>query len=68
MIVNTCSCGLTYTLAEFRALRLCGVWGYRTPTERWVHEARDCVCGSSRVIDVTELGIEPAAEPVEVCE
>ena len=55
--VHTCSCGETYTLAEWRSLPLCGVQSlYPEPGEAPALELRDCPCGSTRGLEIDEHG------------
>src|SRR3990167_3612793 len=56
--VVTCGCGRQYTLAQFRALPLGGVVGYRVGGDAWELESRHCSCGSTQSVDVTALGVE----------
>lgn len=48
---KTCACGRTYTAAEWAELRLVGV----QVVPDWCSlELRDCECGSTLAVEVTE--------------
>jgi len=51
-IVQKCSCGIEYTLSQFRKLRYVGTNapGEEDGIEPYYLETRMCVCGSSRGI------------------
>jgi hypothetical protein len=50
-IVNTCSCGIKYTLSEFSQLHLVGRSEYNGDDGPIILEQRNCTCGSTRAIE-----------------
>jgi len=56
--IHKCSCGRKYTAIEWAMLRLLGTECYE-----WgeIHELRKCVCGSTRVVLISEGECEEEA-------
>ncbi len=64
--VNTCGCGVSYNLDEWRSLPLAGVQTFDDGQDPPRLELRNCPCGSTRGIEIDNEGEPWRAKPTRV--